>query len=43
MSYDCYMFNNKRKIILTAGIFPKMNFLIALLNKDEPVTDYIII
>lgn len=32
------MFNNNRKIILTARIFPKMNSLTILLNKGESVS-----
>jgi hypothetical protein len=35
------MFNNNRKSILIAGIFPKMNSLILLPNKGKPVADYI--
>ena len=38
-----HMFNNNRKSILIAGIFPKTNPLTALPNKNESVTDYIII
>jgi hypothetical protein len=38
-----YMFNNNRKNILIAGIFPKMNSLTDLSNESESVTDYIII
>lgn len=38
-----YMFNKNKKGILIVGIFPKMNSFTALLNKGEPVADYIII
>jgi hypothetical protein len=35
------MFNNNRKSMLTAGIFPKMIFILGLAYGNESVLDYL--